>query len=656
MGRSRERTLNLTFQARVEGSEGFKKLGDEVRDAAGSIDDLNKKKLDGLLSNAEFNKFAKSLESLFALLNNNKLVANSLTTSMASFVDSTKGLAEVLNNETKSVEEQKKQLTDYVNTIDSLQKKLSNVKGMSSDQQKLYSNKINEIFNKDGLKAAEEYESKVLQKVNELQKATDKYNQALEKQIDGFSIKDRLKSYSDQLKSGLNNIDKIQKDFEIKKGNVLDRARNSIGIPDNEKGDAKLDELSKTINTADLLSKVSDIIKVYDIYSKYEKIFESKQNKPRGQLEALEAIKGMSQALNTFKEQWAELTSITSDDNILNAVLKKTFHQNFIPDDQLKEIENNFNKIKDQYINEIGKTKNILTKELNDLLGGDFNITAALPSQTEAKAEANSLNEIGKAAEENAKRIKELEKVLDEFDSAKLSNGQKNPLYDLNKAEVTDKNIARIKEYIEAYKEYLSLTKSTGLKNEYEENFNSLINQLSTSAFKNKIDFKTLTSEFNTQLSNNSVEVSIVPREDSVQDFIGRLQTILNTHPIEIPAEPKVDINKFNTFYDKLNEKIKSVLDAATVRETNLSQVFNQELNQIQTLSDAYRKLNEEVKFLFGNELKLNFDTNNVNFENLNNLFNNIKEIKNVPITITLSSDVHCLNIFSACAPVAYGK
>ena len=656
MGRSRERTLNLTFQARVEGSEGFKKLGDEVRDAAGSIDDLNKKKLDGLLSNAEFNKFAKSLESLFALLNNNKLVANSLTTSMASFVDSTKGLAEVLNNETKSVEEQKKQLTDYVNTIDSLQKKLSNVKGMSSDQQKLYSNKINEIFNKDGLKAAEEYESKVLQKVNELQKATDKYNQALEKQIDGFSIKDRLKSYSDQLKSGLNNIDKIQKDFEIKKGNVLDRARNSIGIPDNEKGDAKLDELSKTINTADLLSKVSDIIKVYDIYSKYEKIFESKQNKPRGQLEALEAIKGMSQALNTFKEQWAELTSITSDDNILNAVLKKTFHQNFIPDDQLKEIENSFNKIKDQYINEIGKTKNILTKELNDLLGGDFNITAALPSQTEAKAEANSLNEIGKAAEENAKRIKELEKVLDEFDSAKLSNGQKNPLYDLNKAEVTDKNIARIKEYIEAYKEYLSLTKSTGLKNEYEENFNSLINQLSTSAFKNKIDFKTLTSEFNTQLSNNSVEVSIVPREDSVQDFIGRLQTILNTHPIEIPAEPKVDINKFNTFYDKLNEKIKSVLDAATVRETNLSQVFNQELNQIQTLSDAYRKLNEEVKFLFGNELKLNFDTNNVNFENLNTLFNNIKEIKNVPITITLSSDVHCLNIFSACAPVAYGK
>ena len=258
-------TLNFTIAARVDGQDNFDKFREEAEKTAREFDEVNKK-----INNLDTKNLIDSLNRLNALFNDTHFTANTLTTSLAGFAKETDTIAKALSDDTKAVEDQEKALKKYAEFISSVENKLSKVKGFGKDQQKAYAAKIDEIFSKDGLKAAEEYESKVLNIFNQLSQAREQYNEAMSKRPRGAGGKTATDKLVEAEEAGLEKLKLVQEDITKAKTNADENLNKKslkiMGLKDDTKN---LQDQSKEIKEI-----IENILKSYEVYVNQKKQYD----------------------------------------------------------------------------------------------------------------------------------------------------------------------------------------------------------------------------------------------------------------------------------------------------------------------------------------------------------------------------------------------
>ena len=462
-------------------------------------------------------------------------------------------------------------------------------------------------------------------------------------EIQYLSVNDNIKKLKELEKSyQMLKVDKDRLDGENKELQILldektsDKDEELNGIK--EKYDEKLKEF-ETLNLAynELLTEKNLLNdKNNEITSEYETI--SKQNSEKD-----EKIKELEEKIKELEEKIDSVNKEKSDFENDNKLLKdkinnldgefdnfkktKTF-QDSENENKLKQIEENYNKEKEDLNKNIIELQNDINKKNKEIEEQKNIINDYESKYKELETKYNDMSQLKQDTENEINKLKE-DINTKETENNKLNeekNGKDDEINKL-KGEIEEKDN-------EIKKINLLLDESKNKNDEYQKEIDSLKLNMSNSAETDKIKINELEKEKNTL--NNQIN-KLEEEKNDLKDTSNILESLVSESKEKynkLFSQSKAKISKLNKEKEKLNEEIINLKNENLTLKANnnekdnvndMEKKYNYEIikennnyeKKISRLNKVIEELNNRIQVLYV-ELANKENNNNINKDNIN--------------------------------------
>ena len=462
-------------------------------------------------------------------------------------------------------------------------------------------------------------------------------------EIQYLSVNDNIKKLKELEKSyQMLKVDKDRLDGENKELQILldektsDKDEELNGLK--EKYDEKLKEFETLNLTYNELLTEKNLLndKNNEITSEYETI--SKQNSEKD-----EKIKELEEKIKELEEKIDSVNKEKSDFENDNKLLKdkinnldgefdnfkktKTF-QDSENENKLKQIEENYNKEKEDLNKNIIELQNDINKKNKEIEEQKNIINDYESKYKELETKYNDMSQLKQDTENEINKLKE-DINTKETENNKLNeekNGKDDEINKL-KGEIEEKDN-------EIKKINLLLDESKNKNDEYQKEIDSLKLNMSNSAETDKIKINELEKEKNTL--NNQIN-KLEEEKNDLKDTSNILESLVSESKEKynkLFSQSKAKISKLNKEKEKLNEEIINLKNENLTLKANnnekdnvndMEKKYNYEIikennnyeKKISRLNKVIEELNNRIQVLYV-ELANKENNNNINKDNIN--------------------------------------